>query len=40
MEGITTTLSPTDHFATETMRMLRGHSGEWEYFGELVSFSD
>jgi branched-chain amino acid transport system substrate-binding protein len=39
LEGITTALSPTDHFATEAMRMLRAHNGEWEYFGEIVSFT-
>jgi len=40
LEGITTTLSPTDHFSTEAMRMLRGHNGEWEYFGDIISFRD
>ncbi len=40
LPGITTTLSPTDHFATEAMRMLRGHNGEWEYFGDIISFRD
>jgi branched-chain amino acid transport system substrate-binding protein len=40
LEGITTDLSPTDHFATEAMRMLRAHDGKWEYFGEIISFRD
>jgi branched-chain amino acid transport system substrate-binding protein len=40
LEGITTDLSPTDHLATEAMRMLRAHNGEWEYFGGIVSFSE
>jgi branched-chain amino acid transport system substrate-binding protein len=40
LPGITQTLSPTDHLATEAMRMLRAHDGRWEYFGEIISFSD
>ena len=40
LPGITQTLSPTDHFATEAMRMLRAHNGEWEYFGDIVSFRE
>jgi branched-chain amino acid transport system substrate-binding protein len=40
LEGITTDLSPTDHLATEDMRMLRAHNGEWEYFGDIISFRD
>jgi hypothetical protein len=40
LPGITTDLSPTDHLATEAMRMLRAHDGKWEYFGEIVSFRD
>ena len=40
LEGITTDLSPTDHLAIEAMRMLRAHDGEWEYFGEIISFRD
>jgi branched-chain amino acid transport system substrate-binding protein len=40
LEGITQTLSPTDHLATEAMRMLRAHDGKWEYFGEVISFRD
>jgi branched-chain amino acid transport system substrate-binding protein len=40
LEGITQTLSPTDHLATEAMRMLRAHDGRWEYFGEIISFRD
>jgi branched-chain amino acid transport system substrate-binding protein len=40
LEGITTDLSPTDHLAIEAMRMLRAHNGEWEYFGEIISFRD
>ncbi len=38
LEGITTDLSPTDHFAIEAMKMLRAHDGEWEYFGEIIPF--
>jgi branched-chain amino acid transport system substrate-binding protein len=40
LPGITTDLSPTDHLAIEAMRMLRAHNGEWEYFGEIISFRD
>jgi branched-chain amino acid transport system substrate-binding protein len=40
LPGIVTDLSPTDHYATESMRMLRAHDGEWEYFGEIISFTD
>ena len=40
LPGITQTLSPTDHYATEAMRMLRAHDGEWEYFGDIISFRD
>jgi branched-chain amino acid transport system substrate-binding protein len=40
LPGITTDLSPTDHYATEAMRMLRAHDGEWEYFGDIISFRD
>jgi branched-chain amino acid transport system substrate-binding protein len=40
LPGITTDLSPTDHLAIEAMRMLRAHDGEWEYFGEIISFRD
>jgi len=40
LPGITQTLSPTDHFATEAMRMLRAHNGEWEYFGDIISFRE
>jgi branched-chain amino acid transport system substrate-binding protein len=40
LPGIVTDLSPTDHYATEAMRMLRAHDGEWEYFGEIISFTD
>jgi len=43
LPGITQTLSPTDHLATEAMRMLRATlvdgKGKWEYFGEIISFS-
>ena len=38
LPGITTDLSPTDHRGTEAMRMLRGHDGQWEYFGEIIPF--
>jgi len=42
--GVTTTLSPTDHLATETMRLLKATltedgKGKWEYFGDLISFA-
>jgi len=40
LPGITTTFSPTDHLGIEAMRMLRAHDGKWEYFGEVISFSD
>jgi branched-chain amino acid transport system substrate-binding protein len=44
LPGITITLSPTDHLATEAMKMLRATvvdgKGKWEYFGELISFRD
>ncbi len=40
LPGITITLSPTDHLATEAMRMLRAHDGKWEYFGDMISFRD
>ena len=40
LPGIVTDLSPTDHYATESMRMLRAHDGEWEYFGEIISFTE
>jgi branched-chain amino acid transport system substrate-binding protein len=40
LSDITLTLSPTDHLATEAMRMLRAHDGKWEYFGEIISFRD
>ena len=45
LPGVLQTLSPTDHLATEDMRMLvatideTGH-GKWEYLGELISFRD
>ena len=43
LPGVTTTLSPTDHLATETMRLLKATlladgKGKWEYFGDLISF--
>ena len=42
LPGITVTLSPTDHLAVEAMRMLRATlvdgQGEWEYFGDIISF--
>jgi branched-chain amino acid transport system substrate-binding protein len=45
LPGVTTTLSPTDHLATESMRMLRATvdetgKGKYEYFGDLISFRD
>jgi branched-chain amino acid transport system substrate-binding protein len=45
LPGVTTTLSPTDHLATETMRLLRATltadgKGKWEYFGDLISFAE
>jgi branched-chain amino acid transport system substrate-binding protein len=40
LPGITQTISPTDHFATESMRMLRAHDGQWEYFGDIISFGE
>jgi branched-chain amino acid transport system substrate-binding protein len=40
LPGITTDLSPTDHLATEAMRMLRAHNGAWEYFGDIISFKE
>jgi branched-chain amino acid transport system substrate-binding protein len=44
LPGVTTTLSPTDHLATETMRLLRAtlvdNKGKWEYFGDLISFEE
>jgi branched-chain amino acid transport system substrate-binding protein len=40
LPGITLTLSPTDHLGIEAARMLRAHDGKWEYFGEIISFSD
>jgi len=40
LPGITTDLSPTDHLATEAMRMLTAHNGEWEYFGDIISFRE
>jgi len=40
LQGITITLSETDHLAVEAMRMLRASDGKWEYFGELIHFRD
>jgi branched-chain amino acid transport system substrate-binding protein len=44
LPGITITLSPTDHLAYETMRGLRATlvdgKGQWEYFGDLISFAE
>jgi branched-chain amino acid transport system substrate-binding protein len=40
LPGITQTLSPTDHLATEAMRMLRAHDGKWEYFGDIIPFTE
>jgi branched-chain amino acid transport system substrate-binding protein len=43
LPGITITLSPTDHLAVESMRMLKATvvngKGEWEYFGDIISFA-
>jgi ABC-type branched-subunit amino acid transport system substrate-binding protein len=45
LPGITTTLSPTDHMATEAMRLMRSKltadgTGVWEYEGDIISFKD
>jgi branched-chain amino acid transport system substrate-binding protein len=44
LPGITITLSPTDHLAIEAMRMLKAtlvdSKGEWEYFGNIISFAE
>ena len=45
LPGITITLSPTDHYAIEAMRMMKGTvtpegKGKWEYFGDVISFRD
>jgi branched-chain amino acid transport system substrate-binding protein len=45
LPGVTTTLSPTDHLATEQMRMLRAMvdetgGGKYEYFGDIISFGE
>jgi branched-chain amino acid transport system substrate-binding protein len=44
LPGVTTTLTPTDHLATETMKLLRATlvdgKGKWEYFGDLISFAE
>jgi hypothetical protein len=45
LPGVTTTLSPTDHLATEAMKMLKATvtaegKGKWEYFGDIISFRD
>jgi len=44
LPGITITLSPTDHLAIEAMRMLRATvvdgKGKWEYFGDVIPFSE
>ncbi len=40
LPGITITLSPTDHLAFEAMRMMRVHDGQWEYFGDVISFAE
>jgi branched-chain amino acid transport system substrate-binding protein len=45
LPGVLQTLSPTDHLATEDMRMLiatidEAGQGKWEYLGELISFRD
>jgi hypothetical protein len=42
LEGVTTTITPDDHVATEAMRLLRAKlvdgKGVWEYEGDLISF--
>jgi ABC-type branched-subunit amino acid transport system substrate-binding protein len=43
LPGVTTTLSPTDHLATEALRMLKATvtpegKGKWEYFGDIIQF--
>ncbi len=44
LPGITITLSETDHLSYEDMRMLRATlvdgKGKWEYFGDVISFSE
>jgi branched-chain amino acid transport system substrate-binding protein len=44
LPGITITLSPTDHYAIEGMKMLRAEVtdgvGEWVYFGNIITFRD
>jgi branched-chain amino acid transport system substrate-binding protein len=44
LPGVTMTLSPTDHLGYETMRGLKATlvdgKGEWEYFGDLISFAE
>ncbi len=44
LPGILTDISPTDHLAIEQMRLLQAHlegnKGKWEYFGEIISFSE
>ncbi len=42
LPGISITLSKTDHYAVETMKLLKATvvdgRGKWEYFGDLISF--
>jgi len=45
LQGVTLTLSPTDPFGFEAMRMLRATltadgKGKWEYFGDVISFEE
>jgi hypothetical protein len=44
LPGITTDISPTDHLATEAMRMLKATvvdgKGKWEYFGDIIPFEE
>ena len=44
LPGPTISLSPTDHLVSEDMMMLRATvvdgKGKWEYFGEIISFTD
>jgi len=44
LPGVTMTLSETDHLGFEQMRMLQAKlvdgKGEWEYFGDVISFAE
>jgi hypothetical protein len=44
LPGVTFTFSPTDHLAVDALRMLKATvtaegKGKWEYFGDVISFS-